>query len=158
MCYKFRTMHIHESNSKNIKTLSLSLILLAVISQLLSINKIESNDEVLVASQNIGLDNIETKLQTQNQAYLINFTAAWCITCQANEKLALSKPSVKKYLKDNDIQYIKIDWTNRNDEILLFLNKYERTGVPLYLYWKPGFEETKILPSILTEDLLIKSL
>jgi thiol:disulfide interchange protein DsbD len=144
--------------SKNIKTLSLSLILLAVISQLLSINKIESNDEVLVASQNIGLDNIETKLQTQNQAYLINFTAAWCITCQANEKLALSKPSVKKYLKDNDIQYIKIDWTNRNDEILLFLNKYERTGVPLYLYWKPGFEETKILPSILTEDLLIKSL
>ena len=144
--------------SKNIKTLSLSLILLAVISQLLSINKIESNDEVLVASQNIRLDNIETKLQTQNQAYLINFTAAWCITCQANEKLALSKPSVKKYLKDNDIQYIKIDWTNRNDEILLFLNKYERTGVPLYLYWKPGFEETKILPSILTEDLLIKSL
>lgn len=144
--------------SKNIKTLSLSLILLAVISQLLSINKIELNDEVLVASQNIGLDNIETKLQTQNQAYLINFTAAWCITCQANEKLALSKPSVKKYLKDNDIQYIKIDWTNRNDEILLFLNKYERTGVPLYLYWKPGFEETKILPSILTEDLLIKSL
>ena len=144
--------------SKNIKTLSLSLILLAVISQLLSINKIESNDEVLVASQNIGLDNIESKLQTQNQAYLINFTAAWCITCQANEKLALSKPSVKKYLKDNDIQYIKIDWTNRNDEILLFLNKYERTGVPLYLYWKPGFEETKILPSILTEDLLIKSL
>jgi thiol:disulfide interchange protein DsbD len=144
--------------SKNIKTLSLSLILLAVISQLLSINKIESNDGVLVASQNIGLDNIETKLQTQNQAYLINFTAAWCITCQANEKLALSKPSVKKYLKDNDIQYIKIDWTNRNDEILLFLNKYERTGVPLYLYWKPGFEETKILPSILTEDLLIKSL
>ena len=144
--------------SKNIKTLSLSLILLAVISQLLSINKIESNDGVLVASQNIGLDNIESKLQTQNQAYLINFTAAWCITCQANEKLALSKPSVKKYLKDNDIQYIKIDWTNRNDEILLFLNKYERTGVPLYLYWKPGFEETKILPSILTEDLLIKSL
>lgn len=144
--------------SKNIQTLSLTLILLAVISQLLSINKIESNDEVFVASQNIGLENIETKFQTQNQAYLINFTAAWCITCQANEKLALSKPSVKKYLKDNDIQYIKIDWTNRNDEILLFLNKYERTGVPLYLYWKPGFEETKILPSILTEDLLIKSL
>ena len=144
--------------SKNIRTISLTLILVAIISQLLSINKIESNDEVLVASQNIGLDNIETKLQTQNQAYLINFTAAWCITCQANEKLALSKPSVKKYLKDNDIQYIKIDWTNRNDEILLFLNKYERTGVPLYLYWKPGFEETKILPSILTEDLLIKSL
>ncbi len=144
--------------SKNIQTLSLTLILLAVISQLLSINKIESNDEVFVASQNIGLEDIETKFQTQNQAYLINFTAAWCITCQANEKLALSKPSVKKYLKDNDIQYIKIDWTNRNDDILLFLNKYERTGVPLYLYWKPGFEETKILPSILTEDLLIKSL
>ena len=52
-----------------------------------------------------------------NQAYLINFTAAWCITCQANEKTSLGRASVKKYLVDNNIKYIKADWTNRDENI-----------------------------------------
>ena len=99
--------------------------------------------------------NIEEDFKNNNQGYLINFTAAWCITCQANDKIALSRPKVKQYLKENDIQYIVADWTNKNDEILKALEKYNRNGVPLYIYWKPGMRESQILPAILTEGMLL---
>tara|TARA_Y200000002_G_C22582591_1_gene621543 strand:- start:193 stop:1110 length:918 start_codon:yes stop_codon:yes gene_type:complete len=99
--------------------------------------------------------NIEENFKTNKQAYLINFTAAWCITCQANDKIALSRPKVKQYMKENNIEYIVADWTNKNDEILRTLEKYNRNGVPLYIYWKPGMQESKILPAILTEKLLL---
>ena len=101
---------------------------------------------------------IESNLQATNQAYLINFTAAWCITCQTNEKAALSRPSVQEYLSAQNILYIKADWTNRNEEIAEGLAKYNRSGIPLYIYWKPGMNESKILPAVLTEDLLIRNL
>jgi thiol:disulfide interchange protein DsbD len=101
---------------------------------------------------------IESNLQDQDQAYLINFTAAWCITCQTNEKTAFARDKVKEYLVDQNITYIKADWTNRNEEIALGLAKYERTGIPLYIFWKPGMPESKILPAVLTEDMLIKAM
>ena len=101
---------------------------------------------------------IESDLQAQDQAYLINFTAAWCITCQTNEKTAFARDKVKEYLKDQNITYVKADWTNRNEEIATGLARYERSGIPLYVFWKPGMPRSKILPAVLTEDLLIKSM
>jgi thiol:disulfide interchange protein/DsbC/DsbD-like thiol-disulfide interchange protein len=100
----------------------------------------------------------ESNLQANNQAYLINFTAAWCITCQTNEKAALSRPSVQEYLSTQNITYIKADWTNRNEEIAAGLAKYNRSGIPLYIFWKPGMTESKILPAVLTEDILMRNL
>jgi thiol:disulfide interchange protein/DsbC/DsbD-like thiol-disulfide interchange protein len=100
----------------------------------------------------------ESNLQANNQAYLINFTAAWCITCQTNEKAALSRPSVQEYLLTQNITYIKADWTNRNEEIAAGLAKYNRSGIPLYIFWKPGMTESKILPAVLTEDILMRNL
>jgi thiol:disulfide interchange protein DsbD len=120
-----------------------------------NINKVEISGDTVSVGWNA---NTEDELKKINQAYLINFTAAWCITCQANDKLALSRPIVKKYLAENNIEYIVADWTNRDDNILKVLKEYGRNGVPLYLYWKPGLEETVILPAILTEDILINSL
>ena len=100
----------------------------------------------------------EPNLQANNQAYLINFTAAWCITCQTNEKAALSRPSVQEYLSTQNITYIKADWTNRNEEIAAGLAKYNRSGIPLYIFWRPGMAESKILPAVLTEDILLRNL
>jgi len=97
----------------------------------------------------------EINLQSQNQAYLINFTAAWCITCQTNETLVLGTKEIQAFLKNQNIQYIKADWTNRNSEIAAALEAYERSGVPLYVFWKPGMDQAKILPAILRKkDIL----
>ena len=143
--------------SKNIHITTFIFGLIIVLIELNFINK-ENAAKAEIANDivSVGWDvNTEDKLKKIDQAYLINFTAAWCITCQANDKLALSRPVVKKYLAENNIKYIVADWTNRDDNILKVLKEYGRTGVPLYLYWKPGLEETVILPAILTEDILI---
>ena len=101
--------------------------------------------------------NIEQSFKEKNQAYLINFTAAWCITCQANDKIALSRQRIIEYMQNNDIEYIVADWTNKSNEILNALESYERNGVPLYVYWKPGLDDSVILPAILTEQILLDS-
>ena len=59
---------------------------------------------------------------------------------------------------DNNIEYIKADWTNRNDDITKSLKKYGRSGVPFYLYWEPGYEKPKILPAILTDQIIINNI
>ena len=123
-------------------------------------NNLPENTSGMVADSSAeqwSLD-IESNLQAQDQAYLINFTAAWCITCQTNEKTAFARDKVKEYLADQNITYIKADWTNRNEEIAVGLAKYERTGIPLYIFWKPGMPGSKILPAVLTEDMLIKAM
>ena len=97
----------------------------------------------------------ESLLKAQQQAYFINFTAAWCITCQANEQIALSRNSVKEFFNTNNIKYIKADWTNRNDDIANTLGSYNRSGVPLYVFWRPGMQTPKILPAILTEGYIL---
>ena len=64
---------------------------------------------------------------------LINSTAAWCITCQTNEKTAFARDKVKEYLKDQNITYVKADWTNRNAQSLLDLEgiKYDDESLAL---------------------------
>jgi len=128
---------------------------LFVISAFLLIGNIEKSAAPSGETLSEWNSQTEINLQSQNQAYLINFTAAWCITCQTNETLVLSTKEIQAFLKNQNIQYIKADWTNRNSEIAAALEAYERSGVPLYVFWKPGMDQAKILPAILRKkDIL----
>ena len=128
---------------------------LFVISAFLLIGNIEKSATPAIETLSEWNAQTEINLQSQNQAYLINFTAAWCITCQTNETLVLGTKEVQAFLKNQNIQYIKADWTNRNSEIAAALEAYERSGVPLYVFWKPGMDQAKILPAILRKkDIL----
>jgi len=125
------------------------------------INNFSTNNILAVKSnesKELWYLGIEEDLQKSQQAYFINYTAAWCITCQANDKVALSRAKVKEYMTVNEIDYIVADWTNKDKDILQSLNKYGRNGVPLYIFWKPGMENPGILPAILTENILIENL
>ena len=151
---------INKSNNKNLNLIYLLLLALIIIFESKNIldyeypsNKNMNNMENV--SYTMWDPEIETRYKNSNQAYLINFTAAWCITCQANDKIALSRPKIKEYFKDNNVEYIVADWTNKDNEILESLESYNRNGVPLYIYWKPGMDESKILPAILTEQILL---
>jgi thiol:disulfide interchange protein DsbD len=151
---------INKSNNKNLNLIYLLLLAIIIIFEGKNIldyeypsNKNMNNMENV--SYTIWDPEIETRYKNSNQAYLINFTAAWCITCQANDKIALSRPKIKEYFKDNNVEYIVADWTNKDNEILESLESYSRNGVPLYIYWKPGMDESKILPAILTEQILL---
>ncbi len=95
-----------------------------------------------------------------NDPVFVNMTAAWCITCKVNEKVALSISETQTLFEDKGIRYLKGDWTNQNPEITNFLEGYGRNGVPIYVYYGPRDAETGarpkpvLLPQILTPDIV----
>ena len=97
----------------------------------------------------------ENELRLNEQAYFINFTAAWCITCKVNEAVAFSDEVFNKF-EEKNITYLKADWTNRNSEIAGQIEKYNRSGIPLYIYWNKTLDEPMVLNEILTENYLME--
>ena len=87
----------------------------------------------------------------------VNLTADWCITCLANERMALSSELFRTTLKQRGIHYLKGDWTRYDPEITALLSAHGRSGVPLYLYFPPG-EPARILPQLLTETIVLSAL
>lgn len=87
----------------------------------------------------------------------VNLTADWCITCLANERLALSSPRFRAALERGGIHYLKGDWTRYDPEITALLRSRGRSGVPLYLWFRPH-QEAEILPQLLTETLVLEAL
>ena len=84
----------------------------------------------------------------------INFTAAWCITCLANDRSTLSTDRVQAFFDDNGVAYLKADWTNADPAITTVLERFGRSGVPLYVYL-PVDGEPVVLPQILTPGIVI---
>jgi thiol:disulfide interchange protein DsbD len=90
---------------------------------------------------------------------LVNFTAAWCITCLVNEKVVLSSDAVQAELRARSIVYMKGDWTNRDPVITRVLEQHGRSGVPLYLFYPAGGQpDVIVLPNILTQGILLQTL
>lgn len=87
----------------------------------------------------------------------VNMTAAWCITCLVNERVALETQAVVTAFEANDLIYLKGDWTDRDPEITRYLAEFGRTGVPIYVLYRPG-EEPRVLPQILSESIILNAL
>ena len=97
------------------------------------------------------------QLRAAGAPVFVNLTADWCVTCLANERLALSSPRFRTALQRNGIRYLKGDWTRYDPEITELLRAHGRSGVPLYLYFRPG-EAARILPQLLTEGVVLGAL
>jgi thiol:disulfide interchange protein DsbD len=82
-------------------------------------------------------------------------TAAWCITCLANERVALSTDAVRGRMKELGMAYLKGDWTRRDDSITRYLAQYGRSGVPLYVLYPAGGRAPRVLPQLLTPELVL---
>ncbi|MBM0742047.1 thioredoxin family protein [Phormidium sp. CLA17] len=117
-----------------------------------SVDPSSANSSVWAAYTPSQLD----QLRQSKQPVFINYTAAWCITCLVNERIALSQPEVLAAFQQKGVALVKADWTNRNAEITQSLSKFGRSGVPLYVLYPNGLEQSEpvILPQVLTPDLV----
>jgi thiol:disulfide interchange protein DsbD len=94
-------------------------------------------------------------LQAEGRPVFVNFTAAWCITCQVNERGALSSARVRAAFAAANAAYLKGDWTNPDPAIAAELARHGRTGVPLYLFY-PRDGAPIVLPQMLSEGALLR--
>ena len=97
-------------------------------------------------------------LRAEGRGVFLNVTAAWCITCQVNERLALRRDAVQAAMAARGIAYLKADWTRGDPAITALLRTHGREGVPLYLFWPPGGGEALILPEVLTEAMVLRQI
>ena len=87
----------------------------------------------------------------------LNITASWCVTCLANERTTLATDRVQDYFENKGIVYIKADWTRRDSSVSDLLTTFNRSGVPLYVFFPPR-SQPRILPQLLTPSLLLREI
>ncbi len=119
------------------------------------------NAETPSATQTSMTDAAEPFSEARLNGYLadgrtvfVNMTAAWCITCKVNERVALSGQGFETLLADRGVAYLQGDWTNRDPEITRFLERFGRAGVPLYVVFPAGGGAPQVLPQILKPGAL----
>ena len=116
-----------------------------------------STSGAALASEPFSPDRV-VQLQSQHKAVFVDFTAAWCITCQVNEQVALSSPKVAAAFARTGAVYLKADWTKRDPVIASVLAQHGRAGVPLYLLYPARGGEAATLPQLLTEGAVLDAL
>lgn len=111
-----------------------------------------------IAWQPFSVERLEAHLK-EKKSVLIDFTAEWCLTCKVNERTVLADREVIERLKTNNIIPMKADWTNRNEDITRLLQKFGRSGVPLYVVFPAGRPtEPIVLPEVITTGILLEAL
>ena len=98
------------------------------------------------------------KLINENKIVFLDITADWCATCQFNKINVLNSEPVISLFKENDVTLIRADWTKPNDKINLFLEKYDRFGIPFNAFFSPNFPEGILLSELLSEKEMIDSI
>ena len=78
------------------------------------------------------------QLAAQGQSVFVDFTAAWCVTCQYNKKTTLADADVLADMDAKNVALLRADWTRRDPAVTAALAQLGRNGVPVYVIYKPG--------------------
>lgn len=92
--------------------------------------------------------------RAEQRPVFIDFTAAWCITCQVNKARVLDTAVVTKLFRDREVLAIRADWTRHNPVITEALAELGRNSVPVYAWYPPGAAEHELLPQLLSERMI----
>ena len=95
---------------------------------------------------------------TSGRPAFVDFTAAWCLSCKVNERVALETDAVKKAFAEKKVALFRADWTHSDPAISAELQKYHRDGVPLYLFYSADKkDDPQVLPEVLTPDTVLEA-
>ena len=97
------------------------------------------------------------ELVAGDKPVFVDFTAAWCVTCQVNKRLVLNDGAVKEAFARRGVELVRADWTRRDPGITQALAALGRQGVPVYVLYRPG-KEPMLLPEVLHRQMVLDAL
>lgn len=137
------------------------LAVIAVVGALALLPGLSAQEPASAAMADAGSETFSSArlaaLRAEGRPVFVNMTAAWCITCLVNERIALAPATVRAAFVAHNIAYLKGDWTRQDPAITAFLRAHGRDGVPLYVFYPPGKDGT-VLPQILTEGTVLAAI
>ena len=93
----------------------------------------------------------------EGRPVFIDFTAAWCVSCQVNKRLVLNTDEARQAFQRANVVLVRADWTRRDATITQALARLGRNGVPVYVLLRPG-REPMLLPEILSQNIVREAL
>jgi thiol:disulfide interchange protein DsbD len=92
-------------------------------------------------------------LTAAGRPVFVDFTAAWCVTCQVNKRLVLNRADVRDEFARRGVVLVRADWTRRDAAITRALAVLGRNGVPVYVLYRPG-RAPLLLPEVLSKGVV----
>jgi thiol:disulfide interchange protein DsbD len=100
-----------------------------------------------------------TAYRAQGKGVFVDFSAAWCLSCQVNERVVLDHPEVEEDFRNHGVVMMRADWTNHDDSITEALRQLGRSGVPTYALYSGGADTgPTLLPEVLTQGIVFDAL
>jgi thiol:disulfide interchange protein/DsbC/DsbD-like thiol-disulfide interchange protein len=97
------------------------------------------------------------ELTAAGRPVFVDFTAAWCVTCQVNKRLVLNTDTVRSAFAKRNVALLRADWTRRDPMITRALTELGRSGVPVYVLYRPG-KTPLLLPEVLQPQVVLDAL
>ncbi len=94
-------------------------------------------------------------LLAQGRPVFVDFTAAWCVTCQVNKRVALRNDAVVQAFAARGVVPLVADWTRQDARITEALAGLGRNAVPVYALYLPGEDVPRLLPELLTPSIVL---
>ncbi len=99
------------------------------------------------------------ELRKSGRIVFVDFTAAWCLSCQVNELNVFNNNKVQIKFQELGVAALKADWTSQDPVITEALRSFGRNSVPLYVIYSPDSKKPpRLLPEIITPGLVLEAL
>jgi thiol:disulfide interchange protein len=99
-----------------------------------------------------------SRYQSEGRPVFVDFTASWCLSCQVNERVALNRPEVQQAFRSANVALLRADWTRHDEAITQALAALGRSGVPAYALYAPEESSPRLLPEVLTQNIVMDAL